>query len=57
VLLLFVWGLHKKGWISVVHQEHGVPCQIQTADPMDTPAGWRYRQHLPHHWRYIVLQN
>jgi hypothetical protein len=57
VLLLSAWGLHKKGWISVVHQEQGVPCQIQTADPMDTTAGWRYRQHLPHHWRYIVLQN
>jgi hypothetical protein len=54
VLLLIAWGLYKTGWFCA---ERSRPSQVQTADPMDTPAGWRYRQNQPHHWRYIVLQN
>jgi lipopolysaccharide export system protein LptC len=54
VLLLIAWGLHETGWIS---GEQVRPNQMRTADPMDTQAGWRYRQNLPHHWRYIMLRN
>jgi hypothetical protein len=54
LLLLIGWGLAKTGWFwknraEPVHQ-------VQRADPMETPSGWRYRQNQPHHWRYIMLQ-
>ncbi len=59
VLLLLGWGLHRAGWFfgdgDVSRADR--PSQIQNADPMDTSSGWRYRQHQPHHWRYIMLQN
>jgi hypothetical protein len=58
-LLLLGWGLHKSGWLSASSEEAttGRPSQTRSIDPMDTQSGWRYRQNLPHHWRYIVLQN
>ncbi|HTU94153.1 MAG TPA: hypothetical protein VMF69_29005 [Gemmataceae bacterium] len=58
-LLLIGWGLHKAGWFSSNGNEsrEGRPTQVNSADPMDTPSGWRYRQNQPHHWRYIMLQN
>jgi hypothetical protein len=58
-LLLVGWALYKRGWFSRDNDDAtlGRPSQIRTADPMDTPAGWRYRQNRPHHWRYIMLQN
>jgi hypothetical protein len=54
-LLLIGWGAYKVGWIggqSMLSR----PIHAKTADPMDTPSGWRYRQNQPHHWRYIMLQ-
>lgn len=58
-LLLLGWGLHRLGWIFSNNNElmPGRPIQVQTADPMDTQSGWRYRQNQPHHWRYIMLQH
>lgn len=58
-LLLIGWGLHKMGWIFRDDEAsmHGRPSQVKTADPMNLPSGWRYRQNQPHHWRYIMLQN
>ncbi|GEM_PF-3487978 len=58
-LLLIGWGLHKAGWFFKDSAESllGRPSQLKTADPLDTPSGWRYRQNQPHHWRYIMLQN
>lgn len=57
-LLLIGWGLHKAGWFSKDSETLmlGRPGQVQSADPMDTPSGWRYRYNQPHHWRYIMLQ-
>lgn len=57
-LLLAGWGLHKLGCLGGNHQASipGQPSQLNTVDPLDTTSGWRYRQNLPHHWRYIVLQ-
>jgi hypothetical protein len=55
LLLLFGWGLRKGGWLFGSHAE-SMPVSIKSADPMNTQAGWRYRQNLPHHWRYIMLQ-
>jgi hypothetical protein len=59
LLLLIGWGLYKSGWFSGDSDEprSDQPSHVNTADPMETPAGWRYRQNQPHHWRYIVLQN
>jgi hypothetical protein len=57
-LLLVGWGLHKTRWFSR-DSEASIPgraSSTQTAAPMDTSSGWRYRQNLPHHWRYIMLQ-
>jgi hypothetical protein len=58
VLLLIVWGLCKMGGPASPRQE-ATPVSIghvKNADPLDTPAGWRYRQNMPRHWRYIMLQ-
>jgi hypothetical protein len=55
VLLLLGWGLHQSGWLFSTHTE-SPPAQIKSVDAMDTSSGWRYRQNLPHHWRYIMLQ-
>ena len=55
VLLLLGWGLHQCGWLFGAHSET-TPAHVTTVDPMDTQSGWRYRQNLPHHWRYIMLQ-
>ncbi len=58
VLLLIGWGLHKMGWFGP-ESEAALPRQpihVNSTDSMDTPSGWRYRQNLPHHWRYIMLQ-
>ena len=59
VLLLIGWGLHKIGWLAGSRDGTlpGPINNINTADPMDTSSGWRYRQNQPHHWRYIVLHN
>jgi hypothetical protein len=54
LLLLLGWGLHKIGWLFGT--EAAPPVSIKTVDPMNTQAGWRYRQNLPTHWRYIMLQ-
>lgn len=58
-LLLIGWGLHKAGWLANNREASipGRPNQLNSADPMDSSSGWRYRQNQPHHWRYIVLQN
>jgi hypothetical protein len=55
-LLLIGGALYETGWFSGDNATRGQPCQIRAADPMDTPAGWRYRENRPHHWRYIMLQ-
>jgi hypothetical protein len=58
VLLLVVWGWYKLGRTSALNKE-AAPLSIdhvKSADPLDTPAGWRYRQNMPRHWRYIMLQ-
>ncbi len=58
VLLLIVCGLHKLGKSDAPRQE-AMPVSIghvRSAKPLDTPAGWRYRQNMPRHWRYIMLQ-
>ena len=58
LLLMSAWGLHKAGWFST--SDDGVmPSRsrhLNSADAMDTPSGWIYRQNQPHHWRYIMLQ-
>jgi hypothetical protein len=58
-LLLIGWGLHKVVKFCKDNEASllGRPNQVKSADPMDTPSGWRYRQNQPHHWRYIMLQN
>ncbi|MGH7169108.1 MAG: hypothetical protein ACRELF_20755 [Gemmataceae bacterium] len=58
VLLLIGWGLYGTGWFSGGSDDAmpGRSRPIKTADPMETPSGWRYRQNRPHHWRYIMLQ-
>jgi hypothetical protein len=58
VLLLIVWQLHKLGKSGPSRQE-ATPVSIghvKSADPLDTPSGWRFRQNMPRHWRYIMLQ-
>jgi hypothetical protein len=58
ILLLVVCGLHKLGG-STAPRPEPMPVSIGTiksADPLDSPAGWRYRQNLPRHWRHIMLQ-
>jgi len=57
-LLLIGGALYETGWFSPDSDDatSGRPTHIKTADPMDTPSGWRYRQNQPHHWRYIMLQ-
>jgi hypothetical protein len=54
ILLLIGGGAYKIGWLSGCSQDAPVRAKIGAA--MDTPSGWRYRQNLPHHWRYIMLQ-
>lgn len=54
LLLLLGWGWHKSDWLFGTHADK--PSRLKTADPLNTQAGWRYRQNLPHHWRYIMLQ-
>jgi len=50
MLLLTGWVLHKtNGSRRVSH--------VRTGNPMETSAGWRYRQNQPHHWRCCLLQN
>lgn len=58
ILLLLGWGLHKMGWMggNSTNAIPGQSSQAHTADAMDSSSGWRYRQNLPHHWRYIMLQ-
>lgn len=59
-LLLLCWALlHLTSWFFADREgaAPGRPSHVKTADPMDTPSGWRYRQNQPHHWRYIMLQN
>ena len=57
-LLLIGGALYETGWFCGDSDDamRGRPSQVQAADPMNTPAGWRYRQNRPHHWRYIMLQ-
>ncbi|HTU23351.1 MAG TPA: hypothetical protein VMG10_35275 [Gemmataceae bacterium] len=57
-LLLVGGALYETGCFSGDSDDAtlGQPSQIKSANPMDTPAGWRYRQNRPHHWRYIMLQ-
>ena len=51
-LLLIGWGVYETGWFSGDSDATPeMPSQIKTADPMDSPSGWRYRQNRPHHWR------
>jgi hypothetical protein len=58
VLLLAGWMLHRAGWFSRSAAEAASirSGRGETADPLTTPAGWRYREHQPHHWRYVVLE-
>ncbi len=58
ILLAVGWGMYKIGWIVKNSDDSvlGRPIQVKMANPMETPAGWRYRQNQPHHWRYIMLQ-
>ncbi len=56
VLLLTGWVLCQIGWLAPSGRDVA-PARVQSADPLDSPAGWRYRQSLPHHWRYCVLNN
>ena len=53
LLLMSAWGLHKVGWFSTSDDRSH---RLNSADAMDTPSGWIYRQNQPHHWRYIMLQ-
>jgi hypothetical protein len=58
MVLLTSWVLCQTGWLSHSGGEAG-PAQTgraQSAEPLSTPAGWRYRQSRPHHWRYIMLR-
>lgn len=58
ILVLIVWGIHKKSG-NVPSRQESAPVsigQMKNADPLDTAAGWRYRQNSPRHWRYIMLQ-
>lgn len=50
MVLLTGWVLHAAGWFTQARS-------TKTADPLASPAGWRYRQCQPHHWRYCVLHN
>jgi hypothetical protein len=58
MLLLAGWALHRVGWLSRSGEEV-TPARAdraKSASPLATPAGWRYRQNQPHHWRYIMLR-
>jgi hypothetical protein len=51
------WMLHEAGSSAGADREAPSKTgQLKNADPMATPAGWRYRQSQPHHWRYIMLK-
>ena len=52
------WVLHGTGLLAGSEEETtpGKASQLKKADPLSTPAGWRYRQSQPHHWRYIMLK-
>jgi hypothetical protein len=59
MVLLTGGVLHWTGWLSRSSGEAG-PARVgraKSVDPLATPAGWRYRQSQPHHWRYIMLRN
>ena len=58
VLLLAVGSWYKWGG-SRSRKTESAPLSIDhvnSSDPLDTPAGWRFRQNMPRHWRYIMLQ-
>ena len=52
VVVLAGWLLHATGWLA-----RSGAARASTTDPLSTPAGWRYRQSQPHHWRYIMLKH
>jgi len=58
VLVLIVCVMHKMGGNTSSRQDPAPVSigQMKSADPLDSPAGWRYRQNSPRHWRYIMLQ-
>ncbi|HEY7425124.1 MAG TPA: hypothetical protein VH682_12915 [Gemmataceae bacterium] len=58
MLLLTGWVLHGMGWLSQSDEEatSARAGRTKNAVPLATPAGWRYRQAQPHHWRYIMLR-
>ncbi len=51
MVLLTGWVLHQTGW-----WDRRPTAAAKSVDPLTTPAGWRYRQNRPHHWRYIMLR-
>ncbi|HEY7156923.1 MAG TPA: hypothetical protein VH575_23345 [Gemmataceae bacterium] len=59
MMLLTGGVLQWTGWLSRSGGETGSARigRAKSADPLATPAGWRYRQSRPHHWRYIMLRN
>jgi hypothetical protein len=52
------WLLHGTGLLAGSDAEPAPAraSQLKNTDPLSTPAGWRYRQSQPHHWRYIMLK-
>ncbi len=57
IVLLVGWGMLHLSRFASNAQNAVVPIQhINKADAMDSQPGWRYRQNMPHHWRYIMLQ-
>jgi hypothetical protein len=57
LILLVGWGLHRLRWNAPNAASAADALNpINKAAAMDSQSGWRYRQNLPHHWRYIMLQ-
>lgn len=51
------WALHETGALTSSEDDSpGKPKAARSSDALSTPAGWRYRQSQPHHWRYIMLK-
>ncbi len=57
IVLLVAWGMLRLSRFASNAENSVAPIQhVNKADAMDSQSGWRYRQNMPHHWRYIMLQ-
>ena len=59
MLLLTGGAIHKSKWLSPSRRVStpARPRHTRSSAPLETSAGWHYRQNQPNHWRYCLLQN